>query len=212
MTKHDAFSQMSEAEIARWIKDALTLPDHFGSTDERFKHSNLNRTWSLGPVIRNRDSGLTDQSNAAVLERLLESDPSLADTWEIFGSSHWACGWVDHMAFLVVDDDGKPTKTAAVIKGFYDDLADTDDGPYADRDDYVARAHEALCENIRNLHGGTRCLRPDVPDSWVEDIIQYFEKNDRGAIEDNDDQGGCPSDDEFETAARALGFWDESDD
>ncbi len=204
----NAFSKMSDAEIQAWIRKALELPSNFGSTDERFRHSNSDRRWSLGRVIRHRDSGLTDLSNAAVLERLLESKPELAETWEIFGANCWAHGWVDHIAFLAIDENGQPTNTANVIKEFFDALADD---PIADSEDYSERELDATYENVENHQSRSR-LRDDVPEEWTSEMLSYFEANDRGAIENRDDRGGCPDDDEFEAAARALGFWDESED
>lgn len=192
---------------AVWIREALRLPDNFGSIDDRFRHCGPDRTWALGPVILTRDSGLRDQSNSAAVRRMLESDPTLADDWTITGANHWACGWVEHLSFRVVDPDGTPSRVARVIKGFYDALSDY---PIADESDYSERECDAQYENIAN-HWRRSMLRDDLPDSWVGDMIDWFEANDQGAIENTDDQGGCPDDSEFETAARALGFWDTTD-
>lgn len=206
-SKHDAFSQMTEAQIRAWVRTALELPSDFGSSDERFQHGTPDRRWSLGPVIRHRDSGLLEQSNAAVLIRRLESDPSLEGTWEVFGANHWAVGWVDHIAFLAVGEDGRPTRTARVIKAHFDALTDY---PVADEEDYGQREHEATLENIAS-HSMRGRLREDAPDSWASDIHDYLSENDQGAVENRDDQGGCPDDSEFEAAARALGYWDDAE-
>ncbi len=192
---------------AKWIREALKLPDNFGSIDDRFRHCEPDRTWALGPVILTRDSGLLDQSNSAAIRSMLESDPSLADDWTITGANHWACGWVDHLSFRVVEPDGTPTRVARVIKGFYDALSDY---PIADESDFCQRESEACYKNIQD-HRKRNMLRDDLPDSWVGDMIDWYYANDCSAVESQDDHGACPDDSEFEVAARALGFWDTSD-
>ena len=113
------FSDLENTDITeKDIKEALSRPSYFGY------HGNLPlfETWSLGPVIRTRDSNLLEESNANELEKLLEKDESLEDEWDIVGANHWAVGWVDHLAFRVVDENGEPTRIFRIVKGWFDFL------------------------------------------------------------------------------------------
>jgi hypothetical protein len=76
MTKPNTRLDSKVEVTAEDLQNALRQPKCFidFSHDDR-----LYDTWSLRPVIRTRDSGLLDQSNAAMLIAHLESDPSLAD-------------------------------------------------------------------------------------------------------------------------------------
>lgn len=200
-----AFRTMSEEQIEDWKRRALSRPDSFaywGKGDGMFE------TWSLGPVIQSRDSKILEEANARSIKATLESDPSLEGEWKITQCNHWAHGWVDHLSFRVVDSDGNITRVARVIKGLFDSLAE-----YPVLDDSLLSEMEldATMKNIRD-HWNHNRLRDDVPDDWAGRMWQWWWDNDQGAIEDTDGNGGYPSDKEFEECARALGFWDTSED
>lgn len=117
-TQHlDSDRELTEREIA----DALAMPSDFGY---RGDNEELFETWSLGPIIETRDSDLLTRANRVALMRYLESDPSLADDYSIVGASHWACGWVDHLSFRVLDSEGKQTRIARVLAQWFDGLRD----------------------------------------------------------------------------------------
>lgn len=146
------------------IKEALKEPTsfaYFGSRGE----SQMFITWSLGPVFRTRDSEVIAQSNARILIKKLESDPTLKDEWTITGCSHWACGWVDHLSFRVLDNDNKPTRIFRVIKGWFEDLQDYS---IADEDDCQQLAEELSLKHLpyicKNL------LIDNPPEGWEHDL------------------------------------------
>lgn len=199
-----AFSKMSDEEIAGWISEALRRPCSFmytGDNEEMFK------MWSMGPTIQHRDSPILDKSNAASMVKTLEADPTLADDWYISESSHWAVGWVEQLSFKVVDTDEKPSRVARIIKGMMDAL---EEYPVLDESSFSEMEHEATLENIKN-HTSSM-LKDGVPDDWDSQMFSWFWDNDQEAVEPSDGGGGYPSDEQFEKAARALGFWDTSGD
>jgi hypothetical protein len=129
---------LDEAEVSEEdTREALRRPNDFGymgDNDQMFV------TWALGPVIRHRDSDCLQESNAAALEKHLESDPTLADDWTITGCGHWAVGWVDHLSYRAVEADGKTaTRIARVLRAWF---AALDDYPIADEDDFSRREQE----------------------------------------------------------------------
>lgn len=146
-TRLDSDRELSEAEIA----DALSMPSDFGY---RGDNEELFETWSLGPVIETRDSDLLTKANRAALMRHLESDPSLADDYSIVGASHWACGWVDHLSFRVLDSEGKQTRIARVLAEWFDGLRDypcADDSLYSEMEyDEIARSFESAVKEAEN--------------------------------------------------------------
>lgn len=186
------------------VQQALQRPSdfgYFGGDPAMFD------TWSLGPVIRHRDSGLLDQSNAEALEAHLKSDASLDADWRISGCSHWAVGWVDHLSFRVVEDDrATPTRIARVLKAWFDAL---DDYPVADEDDYSKREYEALLENFeRALDWSNLTLNAKGQEiDWVSAFMDWAgETGHECCIENIDDQGAYPCDGHLEEGLRTLGL------
>lgn len=205
LDNHDAFSKMSEPQILEWVFEALEPPSDFGYGGD---NEQMFVTWSLGPVIEHRDSGLAQKSNAKTIVKILENDPSLEGEWELVSCNHWAVGWVEHLSFRVVDKDGKPSRVARVIKGLFDSM---EEYPILDDEDHSRMEYEATMENIEN-HYGRGKLHDNVPEDWALQMFSWFWNNDQGAVENCDGQGGYPSDEQFETCARDLEFWDTSED
>ena len=200
-----AFSKMTGPQIANWISQATQRPQDFGYHGD---NKEIFETWSLGQVIQHRDSGILDKSNAAAIVKHLESDPSLKEDWEVISCSHWGVGWVEQLSFKVVDEDGNPSRVARVIKGLMDAL---EEYPVLDDESYSNMEYEATMKNISG-HYKRNGMHDDVPEDWPSQMFSWFSNNDQESIEPADGDGGYPSDVQFEKAARALGFWDTSED
>lgn len=185
------------------IQDALQRPPDFGyhgDIDELFI------TWTLGPVIETRDSTLLEKSNAIVLKRELEAAVKEgeidADNWQITSCNHWAVGWVNHLSFKVLDDNGEPTKEWYWFQEWFDALSDY---PVADEEHYSLLEYEATHENIEQV--GSSFLHKDVPEHWVSEAYRWFSEYDYSAIESTDDQGGYPTDDQMRACLIDLGYY-----
>lgn len=189
----------TEAEIA----EALSRPSDFGLSSTAEHADEMFKTWSLGPVIRTRDSNLLEESNADALERMLKSMPSLKSDWVITGCRHWAVGWVDHLSFRAIGKNRKPTKIFRVLCAWFDALSNY---PCADEEDFSRREYEATLENIEAE--GRRMVKSDVPEGWAEKCFSWFWENDQSAVESSDANGGYPSRDQMEKCLRSLGFFD----
>jgi hypothetical protein len=158
--------------------------------------------WCL-VYTNNRDSGLREQSNAHAIDAELEKwtegdDPDVIPQHH----THWACGWVDGFAIRVYRD-------GAVTDAFrrWCELQDFLDGyPVLDDEDYSARELEATLENIRLVCG--RLVRDDAPEGWPSQVYEWLSENDERAIENTDDQGGCPSDEQAKVALSSLRLLD----
>lgn len=157
--------------------------------------------WSI-VYSHHRDSGLLDQSNAEMIGEALEEftfgdDPDVVPEHH----HHWAVGWIDGFSIRVFKR-GRVTKAFATYHDIMERLADY---PVLDDEDYSRREFEATLENIGDA--AWRLKRDfELPEGWEVDVYRWFSNNDGSAIENRDDQGGYPSEDELRAAFAALGF------
>jgi hypothetical protein len=196
---HDPQVEITSEELTK----ALKRPSDFGYFGEN--EDGMFSTWALGPVIVHRESGLVDQSNAKALLKFLEEDPTLADEWRITDSSHWAVGWVHHLSYRAVDEQGKPTRIARIIKAWFDYLRDV--YPIADDDLHS----EMVCDADWKWIGedGPRVARRlgfKLPEEWQDKVMTWWDAHRSSALEDRDDQGASPDEEDYRLAFEALGF------
>jgi|SRR5579872_5015285 len=150
----------------------------------------------------NRDSGLLDQSNAAVIEKALRPFTEGNDPDVVFEShSHWAVGHVDG-ASIRVFRRGRITKAFKVYHEMAERMADY---PILDESDYSEREYEATYQNVGEA--AWRMKREfDLPDGWQSEVYSWLSENRDHALESRDDQGGWPDETDLEAAFEALGF------
>lgn len=184
------------------IQEALRTPDDFGYSGDL----PIGETWSLGPVIRTRDSNLLDSSNANALEAALENIREFQDEYQIVHAGHWAVGWVDHLAFHAVDENREPTQIFKWILGWFDALGEY---PVANDEDYSRRQHEVLIKDINDAGHRIEEGGPTEETGWEESVREWLEENGshnaRRSLEDPENWGVRPED--VEQALRALGLF-----
>jgi len=195
------------AKLMSQISEALKMPRDFGY------HGDLpiGDTWTLGPVIETRDSGLLDQSNAAILQKMLESREEFNGQWEIVHCGHWAVGWVDHLSFKVITEvlhSSVPTKIAQFIFEKLEYLKNV--YPILDEQDYSRREHDALYENMQNeVPYQSKRLGFDLPEDWYDTLSDWYDNNLPNALENIDDRGGYPVEEDLLQAFQDLGWYSE---
>jgi len=118
----------------------------------------------------NRDSGLLDQSNAAVIEKALAPYAEGDDADVVFESHrHFAVGHVDGFSVRVY-------RNGAVTEAFekYHELAERmDDYPILDESDYSDREVEATFQNIEDA--AWRLKKQFVlPEEWVGQVYSWL--------------------------------------
>jgi hypothetical protein len=157
--------------------------------------------WSI-IYTHNRDSGLLDQSNADAIAEAMEPLTDGDDPDVVMEShSHWAVGHIDGFSIRVY-------RNGAITDAFktYHDLMEQMDGyPILNEEDYSNREYEATLENIndaawRVMHEYT------LPEGWESEVYSWLSDNRSGSLENRDDQGGYPSEDDLRTAFEALGY------
>jgi len=148
------------------------------------------------------DSGLLDQSNAAVIEKAFEPFTETDDPDIVLEThSHWAVGHVDGFSIRVVRDG----EVTGAFKTYYELTELLADYPVLNEEDYSRREYEATLEYLTDA--ALRLKNEfDLPEGWEGEVYDWLSENDPGAIENRDDQGGYPSAEELEAAFQGVGF------
>jgi len=77
--------------------------------------------------------------------------------------------------------------------------------PVLDESDYSNREYQATLENI-GLSARSLKNDYDLPDEWESEVFSWFWENNQSAVENRDDQGGWPSEDNLREAFESLGY------
>jgi hypothetical protein len=157
--------------------------------------------WAI-MYTHHRDSGLIDQSNASVIEKALQPFTEDDDPDVVFEShSHWAVGHIDGFSIQVYRN-GEITEAYRMYRDLQERIADY---PVLDEDDYGQREFDATLGNIKDTAWRLR-NEFDLPEGWEGRAYDWLSENDCRAIENVDDQGGCPSEEELREAFASLGY------
>lgn len=150
----------------------------------------------------NRDSGLLDQSNASVITRAMEPFTEDDDPDVVFERhSHWAVGHVDGFSVRVFRD-GEITEAFKTYHKLAERIADY---PILDESDYSERELDATYENIGEAAWRLK-QEFDLPSEWQSEVYSWISDHRDHALENVDDQGGWPDDDDLDAAFKALGY------
>lgn len=157
--------------------------------------------WSV-VYTHHRDSGLLDQSNAAVIGKALKPFTDDDDPDVVFEShDHWAVGHIDGFSVRVFRD-GRVTEAFRKYHELAEAMADY---PLLDESDYSERELEATVDNIGEAAWRIKG-EYELPDDWQHDVYDWLSNNEPSEINNTDDQGGYPSEAALQRAFDALGF------
>jgi hypothetical protein len=150
----------------------------------------------------NRDSGLLDQSNADAITEAMTPFSDTDNPDVVFEShSHWAVGHVDGFSVRVYRE-GEITEAFRTYHELAERMADY---PVLDEEDYSQREHESTLENI--VAAAWRLKNEyDLPEGWEGDVFSWFWNHRQRAVENRDDRGGYPEEDDLRAAFEALGY------
>jgi hypothetical protein len=157
--------------------------------------------WSI-IYTSNRDSGLLDQSNSAVIGKVMEQfskgrSPSVV----LESHSHWAVGHVDGFSVLVYRR-GKITKA---FRAYFELLEQMEAYPLLDESHYSDIEYESTIENI-DLAAWKVKREFVLPEGWESGVYSWLSDNDPNQLENVDDQGGWPDEESLRAAFKALGY------
>ena len=150
----------------------------------------------------NRDSGLLSLSNAAAIAKAMEpftegDDPDVV----VESHSHWAVGHVDGFSMRVFKDD----QITDAFKTYHELAERLSDYPILDESDYGEREYVATVENITEAAWRLKG-EYDLPDGWDGDVYAWLSDHRQRAVENRDDGGGYPEEDDLRAAFEALGY------
>jgi len=150
----------------------------------------------------NRESGLLDQSNAAIIAKTMAQFTEREDPDVVFEShSHWAVGHVDGFSVRVFRD-GNITEA---FKAYHELAERMADYLILDESDYSERETEATLTNLTDAAWRLKDTFA-LPNEWECEVYGWLGDHNCGAIENSDDQGGYPDQNELEEAFEALGY------
>lgn len=150
----------------------------------------------------NRDSCLLDQSNASAIALALTPFAECDEPDVVFEShSHWAVGWVAGFSVRVYRD-GLVTDAFKAYHALAERFAEY---PVLDDEDYSSREYEATIDNLSDA--AWRLKREyELPEGWEGVVYGWLSDNNASAVENRDDQGGYPSENQLRAAFEALGY------
>ena len=150
----------------------------------------------------NRDSGLLDLSNADAIAKSLTPFTDDDDPDVVFEShSHWAVGHVDGFS-VRVHRDGEITEAFRTYHGLAERMADY---PILDESNYGEREYVATVENIADAAWRLKGDH-ELPEGWEGDVYSWLSVHRQRAVENRDDRGGYPEEDDLRAAFKALGY------
>ncbi len=187
------------------IRELLQTPANCGVSADH-PHAKDPEHWCVGPVVKHRDSDLLTNVNYTKLVEALEDRKDLEGQWEIHRFSHWAVGWVDHLSFRVLDEDGKPSAAFHFVKKWNDDL---ENYPCADDDLLSEMEYDVAIEAIERE--GSRWIKDDAKEGWASEVYGWLSDHDPGEVENRDGSGAYPSTSSVREALRSLGWHAEED-
>lgn len=153
---------------------------------------------------RHRDSGLLDQSNSIqigkALQPFIDADTDDPDVIEE-DHSHFLVGWIRGWSVLVYRD-GQITEAFKVLHGLLERMAIY---PVLSDEHYSQMELDATYDNIPLAAAG---IKDDyeLPEEWADQVYQWLSDNRCNALENVDDQGGWPDEDDIRAAFDALGY------
>ena len=158
-------------------------------------------SWAI-VYTHNRDSVLLDLSNADAIAGALEPFTDGDDADVVMEShSHWAVGHVDGFSIQVYRG-GEVTDAFQTYHDLAERLADY---PILDESDYGRREYEATMENIADAARRVRGQYA-LPDGWEGDMYSWLSEHRQRAVENRDDRGGYPEENDLRAAFDALGY------
>lgn len=149
-----------------------------------------------------RDSGLLDESNAAIIGATMQAytdgdDPDVV----MERHSHWAVGWIDGFSVRVFRA-GKVTPAFTAYHGL---SAKIDQYPILSDEDYQRREEAATAANVIDAAWQLKD-NFELPDDWQYDVLDWLSRNEPGEVENTSDQGGYPSEEALRRAFAALAY------
>lgn len=184
------------------VREMLTLPPSFGLAAGHPVREDPEH-WTLGPMIRTRDSELLEAVNADALEEALGAIPAFEPDYQVTRCSHFGFGWVEHLSFRVLTPEGAPTEIWRWLAAWFGALSDY---PCVDDAELSRRQHEEALDNIRTEAG--HYVVDSAPEDWPARVWRWLWDEKQSELEARDGRAPYPSREAVHEALRELGLYD----
>jgi len=192
--------RLGEMKIEDAAKEAAGNWQHFNCFSwHRTSEIDDPKDWTI-IYTHHRDSGLIDQSNAEAIAEAMEPFIEKGDVVTEH-HHHWAVGWIDGYSIRVF----RRGKITRAFRKYHELVQRLTNYPILDEQDYSQREYEATIENL--TVAAWRLINEfELPQNWATSVYDWFSDTDCAAIENSDDQGGYPTEDQLKRAFEALWF------
>ena len=157
--------------------------------------------WAI-VYTHNRDSDLLHQSNADAIAKEMKPFTGGDDPDVVMEShSQWAVGHVDGFSIRVYRDN----EITDAFKSYHELVERLADYPVLDEEAYGRSECEATLTNI--AEAAWRLKREyELPDGWESAVFSWVRDHNQSGIENRDDRGGYPEEDNLRAAFVALNY------
>ena len=150
----------------------------------------------------NRDSGLLAMSNANAIRKALERFTEGDDPDVVFEShGHWAVGHVDGFSIRVFRHGG----ITDAFKAYHELTERLAEYPILDETEYGQLEYDATLENIADSAWRLKA-EYKLPDAWESYVYNWLSDHRQGAVENRDDRGSYPEENDLRAAFKALSY------
>ncbi len=168
---------------------------------DRLREIDDPENWAI-VYTHNWDSRLLDLSNADAISEAMKPYTEGDDPNVVMEShSHWAVGHVDGFS-LRVFRNGEITDA---FRTYHEHAERMDGYPILDEEDYSRREYEATLENIAEAAWRLK-HQYDLPEGWEGDVYSWLSDHRQRAVENRDDQGGYPEENDLRAAFEFLRY------
>ena len=200
MNEEEHIQELAKELVGNWKKF-----ESFGWHDRPADADN----WCI-VYIKNRDSGLLEQSNYDAFESELKDYLGWHEDEGCNAQSeshrHWAIGYVDGFSIKVFNEKQEITDA---FKAYAKLALKLEDYPVLDDEDYSKKEYEATIGNIKFMGSGQ--VKAEAPKDWPEKCFNWFWENDQSAVENKYDSGGYPSDEQIKECLTKLNLIENND-
>lgn len=118
--------------------------------------------------------------------------------------THFEVGWINAVAVRVRNSEGDFTDAFKELHKIMNELTDRD---ILDLEEYQKMVKVVTIGNIEYM-AKEKDLVDELPSAWSDKIYNWFVANNCKAIENSEDRGGWPTNEELELCLAELGYLD----
>ena len=191
----DQYKDYAKKCVANWKKfESFSWSDKTDDPDNYYIH-----------YTSHRDSDLLDRANEQVILEHFAAKFKRTENlnWQTERHSHWAFGYASCLTVRVYKRNGKMTREFKELVRIMDYILN--DYPILDESVYDEFVVKATRENI-DFEAYSLKNKHELPETWIDDVIDYWYVNKSEKLYNRDDTGGWLSSEDIEIALKEKGI------